>query len=139
MEVTIAVLCDYANTSQDGKLNILGVFQQINALVIPFQIPQMYIVVSTTAAPTEHSQEFPFELLIWNEDGEEILSIQQPLQFPPATYPGERVINNQIIGLAGLPLATAGDYSVIVRIGGREERTISLRVNDRSQDVNAGT
>lgn len=132
MDVSIAVVCDYANTSSDGKLNILGVFQQINAPTLPFQVPQLYVVISTVAAPTEQTQEFPFELLFWDEDGNEILRLQQALQFPAATYPGERVINNQIIGMAGLPLHRAGDYSFIVRIAGEERRTISLRVNDRS-------
>lgn len=135
MDVAIAVICDYANTSADGKLNILGVFQQINAPVLPFQVPQMYVVVSTVAAPTEQGQEFPFELLFWGEDGNEILRLQQRLQFPVATYPGERVINNQIVGMAGLPLQAAGDYSFIVRISGEERRTITLRVNDRSRDA----
>ena len=132
MEVTLAVACDYANLSQDGKLNILGVFNEINAPVLPFNIPQMYIVVSTAAEPSEQGREFPFELLLWGEDGNEILAIQQSLQFPPAPAPGGRVSNNQIIGLAGIPFPTAGDYSFIIRIGGEQRRAISLRVNDRS-------
>lgn len=134
MEVTLAVLCDYANTSQDGKLNILGVFGGINATALPVVIPQMFVVVSIEAAPTEAGQEFQFELLLWGEDGNEILRLQQPLQFPTPAYVGERVQNNQIIGIAGLPLLATGDYSFIVRIAGEERRTIRMRVHDRRGD-----
>jgi hypothetical protein len=51
MEVTVAVLADYANVSQDGKLNIMGIFQEINATSLPFVLPQMYLVMSFSAGP----------------------------------------------------------------------------------------
>jgi len=31
VDVRVAVLADYANVSQDGKLNIMGIFQEIRA------------------------------------------------------------------------------------------------------------
>lgn len=133
MEVTLAVICDYANLSRDGKLNILGVFNGIEAPALPISVAQLFIVVSTEAGPTEAGQEFPFELVLWAQDGQEIFRVDQRLQFPATTYPGEHVSNNQIIAVAGLPFREAGDYAFHVRIGGLDRRTISLRVNDRSQ------
>ena len=53
MDVTLAVLADYANVSQDGKLNIMGIFQEVNPSEIPFVLPQMYLVLSLTAGPAE--------------------------------------------------------------------------------------
>jgi len=132
MDVTLALLCDYANLSQDRKLNILGVFSVFNVTTLPALLPQMYVVVSTEAALTEAGQEFPFELVLWNADGREMLRLQQPLQFPPITHPGDTVSNNQIIGIARLQFPTAGDYSFIIRIANQERRRIRLRVNDRS-------
>ncbi|MCX6382155.1 MAG: hypothetical protein NT023_22205 [Armatimonadetes bacterium] len=32
MDLTLAVLADYANITEDGKLNIMGVFGEIKAL-----------------------------------------------------------------------------------------------------------
>jgi hypothetical protein len=43
VEVTVTVLADYANLSQDGKLNIMSIFQEINPPVLPFALPQMYL------------------------------------------------------------------------------------------------
>ena len=53
VEVTVAVLADYANVSQDGKLNIMGIFQEINPPALPFALPQMYLVLSLSAGPAE--------------------------------------------------------------------------------------
>ena len=36
VDVRVAVLADYANVSQDGKLNIMGIFQEINPSFLPF-------------------------------------------------------------------------------------------------------
>ena len=38
MVVTLVLLCDAANVTEDGKLNLLGVFDRITATVCP--IPQ---------------------------------------------------------------------------------------------------
>lgn len=45
MDVNLALLADYANVSQDGKLNIMGIFQEVNPPVLPFALPQMYLVM----------------------------------------------------------------------------------------------
>jgi hypothetical protein len=37
-------ICDYASFSEGGKLNILGIFENINAPSIPYAHPQMFIV-----------------------------------------------------------------------------------------------
>ena len=41
MDVTVAVLADYANVSQDGKLNIMGIFQEINPPMLPGLAPKL--------------------------------------------------------------------------------------------------
>jgi hypothetical protein len=44
VDVTLAVLADYANVSQEGKLNILGVFQEVNPVAFPAGVPQMFVL-----------------------------------------------------------------------------------------------
>src|SRR5215217_3944288 len=62
MEVKLAVLADYANVSQDGKLNIMGIFQEINAPSLPFPLPQMFLVV-----PFEEAGDYHFAILVGGE------------------------------------------------------------------------
>ena len=39
-------VCDYASFSEGGKLNILGIFENINASKIPYTHPQMFVVLN---------------------------------------------------------------------------------------------
>lgn len=129
MEVTLAVLADYANVSKEGKLNILGVFSEINPPSLPFKLPQMYLVLSVEIAPTEKLSELPTKILLWDEDGDERLSLEQTLQLPPLEGARERAIN-QVVGLAGVRFDRPGDYAFHILMAGEERRSLKLRVNE---------
>jgi hypothetical protein len=51
MHVNLAVLCDAANVSREGKLNILGEFDSIHASSFPLTYPTMVLVVRMEAHP----------------------------------------------------------------------------------------
>ena len=84
VDVTVAVLADYANVSQDGKLNIMGIFQEINPPVLPFALPQMYLVLSLTAGPAEFGLTRNLRIPLLQSDGKEILSLQAQMRVPSA-------------------------------------------------------
>ncbi|MEX0801468.1 MAG: hypothetical protein WD379_09650 [Dehalococcoidia bacterium] len=136
MEVTLAVLADYANVSREGKLNILGVFSEINPPSLPFRLPQMYLVLSVEIAPTEMISELPTKVLLWDEDGTERLSLEQTIQLPTTGQAGERTIN-QVVGLAGVRFDRPGDYAFHILIAGLERRSVKLRVNEPGKEETA--
>lgn len=72
MEVSLAVLADYANLAQDGKLNIMGIFQEVNPPVLPFALPQMYLVISLVAGPAEFDTTKDIKIALLDNDGNEI-------------------------------------------------------------------
>ena len=39
-------VCDYASFDQMGKLNILGVFENVNSVKFPYQHPQFFVVAN---------------------------------------------------------------------------------------------
>jgi hypothetical protein len=135
VEVTVAVLADYANVSQDGKLNIMGIFQEINPPVLPFALPQMYLVLSFSAGPAEVGSVRNIRIPLLHTDGEEIFSLQTHMQVPKAKRPGSRAYINEAIGLAGLKFAQAGDYAFHVLIGDDEKASVPLHVNEPLQEV----
>lgn len=45
MEVSLALLADYANVTREGKLNLLGLFDRIDARAVPWVHPQMQLVL----------------------------------------------------------------------------------------------
>jgi len=130
MDVKLAVLADFASITREGKLNILGIFDQINPPVLPFRSPQMFLVSSISAEPTEIGREFQFEILLWDSDGNEVLAIEQPIQFAQPDRPGGQATTNVIIGLSNVPFERAADYVFYIRIGGEQRRRINLRVNE---------
>ena len=50
MDVTLALLADAANVSQDGKLNILGIFNGLGAAAFPATHPSMHLVLRFEAS-----------------------------------------------------------------------------------------
>jgi hypothetical protein len=135
VDVTVAVLADYANVSQDGKLNIMGIFQEINPPVLPFALPQMYLVLSLSAGPAEFGSVRNIRIPLLHSDGQEIFSLQAQMQVPSARRPGSRAYMNEAIGLAGLTFAQAGDYAFHILIGDDEKATVPLHVNEPTQEV----
>ena len=56
MRVTLAVLADYANISQEGKLNILGIFDRIAVAEVPTSLPQMHFIMRLEAHAAERDR-----------------------------------------------------------------------------------
>jgi hypothetical protein len=138
MEVTLAVACDYANVSQDGKLNILGVFQEVNPLGFPFVLPQMYLVVSFEAGAAEFGTEKQIRIALLESDGSEVMAMEGPLPVQQPNRPGSHAYINQVLGLQGLTFAHTGDYAFYIVVNGETKRVVPLRVNEPVQPVEGG-
>jgi len=132
VDVTVAVLADYANVSQDGKLNIMGIFQEVNAPSLPFVLPQMFLVLSFSAGPAEFNTARNVRVVLLHSDGKEILGLEAQMQVPRPDRPGSRAYINQAIGLAGVAFEQPGDYAFSVLVGDDEKATVPLHVNDLS-------
>jgi hypothetical protein len=133
MDVRLAVLADYANVSQDGKLNIMGIFEEINASYLPYVLPQMYLVMSLTAGPAEFDTVRALRVLLLRSDGQRLLELGGQLQIPQPTREGSRAYMNEAIGLAGISFPQAGDYAFHILVGDDEKATVPLHVNDVSK------
>jgi hypothetical protein len=129
VDVTVAVLADYANLSQDGKLNIMGIFQEINPPTMPFTLPQMYLVMSFSAGPAEFNTTRDIRIPLLHSDGQEILAMEAQMRVPRARRPGSRAYINETIGLAGTTFPQAGDYAFHILIGDDEKAVVPLHVN----------
>lgn len=133
MDVKLAVLADYANVSQDGKLNLMGIFQEINAPALPFQLPQMYLVLTFEAGPAEFGSQKELRIVLLDGDGNENIALEGQVQVPRPVRQGSRAYINEAIGLAGVPFEKAGDYGFAILVGGETKDTVPLHVNDLSK------
>ena len=128
MEVSLALLADYANVTKEGKLNLLGLFSMINAPSLPWTHPQMQLVLSLEATPAEWDSSKKVEIKLLDADGNTKFTISSELKVPRGQS-GRNVVINSIIAINNLRFDTEGDYAFHVLIGEDDKARIPLRVN----------
>lgn len=77
-KVNFCHLCDYASFAENGKINIMGIFQNIASTKLPVVHPQMFVVLSTTFGTENVKKESV--VLKRKEDGFIMLTQEFPLE-----------------------------------------------------------
>src|SRR5215203_1324734 len=114
LDAVLAVAADYANVSSDGKLNIMGIFQELRPTALPTQVPQMYLVISWDAGPAEFGSHKKVGITYMGPDPEQKVSLDTPIVVPEAARPGERAVFHQILDIKGLPVLGPGPHAIYV-------------------------
>lgn len=126
MKVGLAVLADYANVSVEGKLNIMGIFNQIYAPGVPVQHPQMHLVLQFEIDLAEHGLTKVIEIKLLGEDGQQLASVSQTTQIPDLIPLGAQL--PLIAALNGLQFPRYGSYAFHILINEDTKATVPFRV-----------
>jgi hypothetical protein len=129
MNVNLAVLCDAANVSREGKLNILGEFDSIGAATFPLTYPTMVLVVRLEAHPTEAGVHH-LKLHLFDEDGHDVVP---PLQgdFPTGSpsFLGAMIRTPPLIlQMHGVCFNGPGHYSFELLVDNHHLRSLPLHI-----------
>ena len=127
MEVSLGVLADGANVSQDGKLNILGIFNALGAATFPAAHPHMNLVLCFEATRAEEGKTKQVEIQLADSDGNKLFAINTSLVVPPGA-PGGPIRMNHILALNGVRFPKAGDYVFNVLIGDDQKAAVGLKL-----------
>ena len=126
MHVTYALFADAANLSQEGKLNILGVFDALQVATLPALHPRATLVVhlkGTAVDAGSHRVSLhwvsPTGVELWSSEGE--LGVGAP----PSDV-GE--MDFPLIAQLDLPLDLAGSYLMRVGLDGETHAEVPLQV-----------
>ena len=137
MHISFAVFADAANLSQEGKLNILGVFDAVQVAGLPTIHPRTHFVVRLKANgydTGQHKLTFrwlsPFDEELWSSSGE--------MTVAPSPNPVFEV-DLPIIAVVDLPLNATGQYTMQVTLDGKVTATARLLVNANQAPMVAGT
>jgi len=130
LEVTLAVAADYANITNDGKLNIMGIFEEVNPTGFPTLLQQMFLVISFEAGPAEFGAQKVVHIAFMDDDGNRKVTLDVPVVVPRPVRPGSRAYFSQVIGLGGLPIEAPGDHQFAILVGGETKGSVSLHVNE---------
>ena len=137
MHISFAVFADAANLSQEGKLNILGVFDAVQVAGLPTIHPRTHFIVRLKANGEDvgqHKLAFrwlsPFEEELWSSTGE--------MTVAPSPNPAFEV-DLPIIAVVDLPLNATGQYTMQVTLDGKVTATARLLVNASQTPMVGGT
>jgi hypothetical protein len=131
LDATLAVAADNANVATDGKLNIIGVFQELRPDMFPAAVAQMALVISWNAEPVEVGSQKNVEISFMGPDPDERIDLPPfELTIPEAPRPGEPAITHQILTIQGLPVLRSGPHAFYVVVGGETKARIPLYVRE---------
>jgi hypothetical protein len=136
MHISFAVFADAANLSQEGKLNILGVFDAVQVGGLPTLHPRTHFVVRLKAGGDDtgtHKLTFrwlsPLDEELWSSSGE--------MNVAPAPNPVFE-LDLPIIAVVDLPLNMTGQYTMQVALDGEPTAAARLLVSAPAQPLVAG-
>lgn len=134
MEVPLALLADSANISREGKLNVLGVFDNIAATSFPTTHAAMVLVIGISASPAEYGLTRKCRIRLLDADAEQLLAIEGDLEVnQPSDLAGAPSVYFPL-PLPAITFQHAGDYAFHILIGDDEKATIPFRLTDASGD-----
>ena len=64
MKLTLLLAANYANITREGKLNAMGIFDDIFAKSFPARHPSMHLVVKLGAELGEYGQKRDFTIML---------------------------------------------------------------------------
>ena len=136
MHVSFALFADAANLSQEGKLNILGVFDALQVASLPAIHPRAHLVVHLKGTGVDmgsHTVNFrwlsPSGQELWNSSGD--LNVGAP-------PPGVAEMDLPLIAQLDLPMDAAGAYTMAIAIDGDHTLDVGIQVRTAAQ-MPAGT
>jgi len=120
--MSLALLADYANVSREGKLNIMGVFDNIYATSVPVSHGQLQLVLTVEGSSAESGKDHPLEIELISPGGDSVFKVSGTIHFAKA--PHEAPIKaNSTIQMNNLVFRQFGRYRFVISVDGalREE------------------
>ena len=137
MHVSFALFADAANISQEGKLNILGVFDAVQVPAFPSVHARAHLVVRIKGARTEggpHALTFSWT----SPQGKELLGSTGQLEIA-APPPGVTEIDLPLIMPLDLPLDMAGTFTMTIHLDGEKQAELRLHARDAKAPMPGGS
>jgi len=136
MNIPMAFLADEANISQEGKLNVMGIFDRIVAEDLPVSHPRMVFAFRVTAEFADGGRGFPVVVRLLDDLDTVMFEAAGEIN-PPIVPPGEFSTANQVFTLVGMQFARAGVYRFEVTIGELEPHVTPFVVSAHVQQSSA--
>jgi hypothetical protein len=116
VKIPMALIADEANISQEGKLNVLGVFDRIASPSYPMVHPRMVFVFRIEAGYGDSGQPVPVRVRLIDADGGTLFEAGGEIM-APEVEPGDFATAHQLFALHGIEFPQPGMYKFVINLG----------------------
>lgn len=123
MQLRFAFLAEHANVTEDGKLNVLGIFDRLYAPNFPALHRVLYLVASYEADPGDAQAAHEMEVRFIDPDAQAVRDIRGRVELGS----GKQVVN-QLHVFNDLPFQVPGNYEFALVVNGEIVKTVGLEL-----------
>jgi hypothetical protein len=128
MKLALAALCEYANQTRDGNLNLMGIFDRLVVPSLPAIKAQIFLALQLRLEEEDYQTTQVLRATLHRVDsGQEIIRLELPV-FNRERRPGDRGIVNSLIGIGAIVFDRVGDYRFRVAVGDTISADLPLEV-----------
>lgn len=129
MDLSYLLVAEYANVTQDGKLNVMGIFSNINSHGFPAVHPEMYLVAQLTAGPGEYGRKCEITVKLIDEDATQELVYYKVPVVVPSSERGQKVKLNHLLKLVNTHFPKPGTYAFLILVNNDTKGDLAIEVN----------
>jgi len=128
MKLLLILAADHANITSDGKLNVMGIFREINAFNFPARHSSMHLVIKLGAEPGEPMESRTMTVKLLDADGKELLNVSGPANLPRSEK-GRLAEFNAILELKDTVFPHPGPYQFVVLVDNNYKGELTIYTN----------
>jgi len=128
MKLLLFLAADYANITREGKLNVMGIFNDVYSYQFPARHSSMHLVAKLGAELGEYGQARDFTVKLLDADGNPIFDLSGQFQIPKGEQ-GRKPEVNLILELKDIVFPTEGVYQFVLLVDRDHKGELSLYVN----------
>lgn len=128
MNPILFLAADYANITGDGKLNVMGVFDEIFSYSFPARHSSMHLVGKLGAELGEYGQKRDFKIVLLDEDANQVMDVSGQFDIPTGGR-GRKPEVNLILELKDIIFPKPGRYQFVLLVEKDHKCELSLYVN----------
>lgn len=128
MRPLLFLAADYANITGDGKLNVMGIFNDINSFNFPARHPSMHLIAKLAPELSEYGQKRTFTIILMDADANHIMELSGEINVPMGQG-GRKPEVNIILDLKDIILPKPGRYVFVLQIDKDQKDELTLYVN----------
>jgi len=128
MRVLLFLAADYANVTGDGKLNVMGIFNEINSYNFPARHATMHLIAKLAAELGEYGQTRTFTVKLLDADGRQNMELSGQFDIPKGEG-GKKPEVNVILELKDIIFPTPGPYQFVFLLDRDQKDDLTLYVN----------